>query len=668
MPLFQRPAAPTCNAAAGAALLWASLLLLRQDTLQHLELTTGEALASGLGWGWYFDAVILVVPAFLASLASLFHPRLPRFIWAGGGAFLWLAAMANTLYIRFFDTPLNWWVVKLHWRDLFVIHDSAAELSVSFEVPASFALCTCALVLLARAHRPQNPVASRWRRSAHTLGLALALLLLWRGPAWMHVRDNNPLLRDNIVRAWAVQTSRTRLFQGVSTKWLQDLDDAEGDDPTRLLSAYRTGQTLSPPPLYREIPPEPERTHALRAQLGLPHKGPVHVFFLFAESLRTYELDHPTIGPAIFPNLRRRLQTGGVYFSQAYSSSFTAGQTVRGQFSTLCSMLPNIAGAATYIAHTSLRVTCIQELLRQKGYTTTWLNSFQSSYHNKRLFETLHGTERFFDGDYFRAQGVTQTIGSWGLADGPFLLETVNTLERLAKEGAPLFANILTISTHHPQTVVPQGPVPAPLLKALNADASYHGLLSRYAYLDRALEGFFEALFTSAIADNSLVVLLGDHGTPHQPPDTQSPIQNLEARFRVPIALLSRHTRPARLDHPVHQMDIAPTIARVVGTSARAAWMGRGLFETPASPWVYQEGGHTSYRAGPRACYHLTPHQRGPLTCVDASAKDPLFSPDLPPLVEDPEETAFFQSVVQATVSAIALNQLLPPSEKLLSR
>ncbi|MED5465347.1 MAG: LTA synthase family protein, partial [Myxococcota bacterium] len=620
MPLFQRPATPACKAAAGATLLWASLILLRQDTLQHLELTTAEAFVSGLGWGWYFDAVILVVPALLASLATQIHPRLPRWVVLGGSAFIWLAAVANTLYVRFFDTPLNWWVVKLHWRDIFVIHDSATELSVSWMLPGSFALAACALIINARAYRPNNASASRWWRAAHTLGLALALLVLWRGPAWMHVRDNNPLLRDNIVRAWAVQTSRSRLFQGVSTEWLKELDGAESGDPTLVLSAYRTGQPQKPPPLYREIPSAPEHTHALRAQLGLPEKGPVHVFLLFAESLRTYELDHPTIGPAIFPNLRRRLQKNGVYFSQAYSSSFTAGQTVRGQFSTLCSMLPNIAGAATYIAHTSLRVTCIQEFLRQHGYTTAWLNSFQSSYHNKRLFETLHGTEHFFDGDYFRAQGVTQRVGSWGLADGPFLLETLKTLERLAHQNASIFANILTISTHHPQTVIPEGPVPAPLLKALNADESYHGLLSRYAYLDRALEDFFEALFTSSLGDNSLVVLLGDHGTPHTPPDTQNAIQNHEARFRIPIALLSRHTRPLKLDHPVHQMDIAPTIARVAGASARAAWMGRGLFESPASPWVYQEGGHTSYRAGDRACYHLSPHQGGPLTCVDTSA------------------------------------------------
>ena len=90
------------------------------------------------------------------------------------------------------------------------------------------------------------------------------------------------------------------------------------------------------------------------------------IFFL--ESVRSYELEHPKIGPSIFPRIREHIAQRGQTFRQAYSSSFEAGQTVRGQFSAFCSMLPNIGGAATYIAHTTLSIFCIQDYLKEQGY------------------------------------------------------------------------------------------------------------------------------------------------------------------------------------------------------------------------------------------------------------------------------------------------------------
>ena len=63
----------------------------------------------------------------------------------------------------------------------------------------------------------------------------------------------------------------------------------------------------------------------------------------------------------------------------------------------------------------------------------------------------------------------------------------------------PFYANILTINTHHPRTVVPQGPVEQDLLDFLEADEAYHGLLSRYKYTDDAVGTFLDALFESEL-------------------------------------------------------------------------------------------------------------------------------------------------------------------------
>ena len=74
---------------------------------------------------------------------------------------------------------------------------------------------------------------------------------------------------------------------------------------------------------------------------------------LFLESVRGFEFFHPEVGEKILSRTHRILNRHATVFTEGYSSSINAGQTVRGQFSTFCSMLPNMGGAATYIAYNS---------------------------------------------------------------------------------------------------------------------------------------------------------------------------------------------------------------------------------------------------------------------------------------------------------------------------
>ena len=97
--------------------------LLRLDTLTHLKLSISEALKSGLSWGLYYDAVM----ALLAIVAVLLLSRLHRWIGVlvGHLAHVLVCCVANLVHIRFFEAPLNWWVVREHLADFFVVQDSA---------------------------------------------------------------------------------------------------------------------------------------------------------------------------------------------------------------------------------------------------------------------------------------------------------------------------------------------------------------------------------------------------------------------------------------------------------------------------------------------------------------------------------------------------------------
>ncbi len=643
-------------------LLWLSLLLLRSQVAADVGLPFADSIQAGVVLGAVQDLLVVLGAVWVAVFVQGASALPARFLWALFAGCIWLASFANLVYYRYFGMRLDWWVVRQHWRDITVVGGSAKQLGVDGLIVLSALFCLAAMVvaLFWRRVRASGPARTQSLRRA--LWLALPLLLLWRLPGWLGAQPSN-IVSDNIVRAWVSQLWGDKLLAGTAANWAAAATrPRDAQAPGRVLAAFRDrGVTPAPEPrpLYAPLAVEPQHRERLRARLGLPAQGPVHVVILFLESTRALEVQHAELGPHVMPHLRDIVARHGIDFRQAYSSAFAAGQTVRGQFSTLCSMIPNNMGAAEYIAHPTLRVRCLQEVLRDHGYRTVWMNGYRDSFHGKRTFEMLHGTELFFDGDAYRRRGITETVGEWGVADLPFLRESVHILEELAREGKPLFAHILTTSVHHPYGPVAAAPLAAELAAMLGDADYYRGYLGRLHYEDLAVRAFFDLLFAGPLGERTLVVLMADHGAGVRPHLALSPVQKEEMRYRIPLALVTRDLPEASVvTHPVHQVDVAPTVAAVVGAGGLVTWVGRNLLGEQGSTWVTMTGQGMSYRTPARGCYSLpkTPE----LKCWDTTTKDPLFD-ELTPTSDDPEETAFLRQVVEANAQAILFNLVQPP-------
>ncbi len=662
-----------------------------------MELDWTQALAGQIIYGWINDAAAVMTIGGLAWLIQAMTGISRWVLFVPLGIVLWLASLANVLHFKYFGLRLDWWIVRLHWRDVGMVSGSATDLGATIAVVASIVFILAFLgfslihVLNARSNSKSLKGTLRLRRYVHSVMVLLSAVFLWYLPIFITPGAPGMILSDQIVMIWWGELTRREYFIGASDLWRSALPNGKDrkvlDDPTELLAWYRDydfnttvcsknsalsgieprddRQTKDPAwPLMQKLHIQADESGKLRKQLGYPEKKPMNVIILFVESMRTFELMHPELKRIIFPNLHRVLTNHGLLFTQAYSSALQAGQTVRGQFSTLCSMLPNNLGAASYIAHTTVRLHCLQEYLQKSGYHTIWMNSFESTYHSKRQFEILHGTESFYDGKYFRKMGISQEIGDWGLADQPFLLQCLKTLENLYKQNKkPIFANILTISSHHPHTVIPEGRLPDDLQSELLDHPEYHGYLSRLMYVDKALESFFDAFFQSSISKNTLVVLLGDHSTPVKPHVYLTDIQKIELTFRVPVALIGLNMPTGHNHDLVHQIDIAPTVARITGVTGDISWVGRGLLTGNGSPFVYQAGDRLYFRDSQQACYSL-PDVMAPLgtslKCYDVCGIDPLWEDELNTGQVSQEILDKIKMLYLANLQSIALNRILP--------
>lgn len=656
------------------ALAVVSFAMLRLEMAYALRYSFGDAIDQGFLLGALHDGfgVALVAGAATVLWVAAGTPR--SLLVAFGLLLVWLMCLSNLIYFRFFGIPLDWWVARLHVTDIVDVRGSATDIGAGKLTWLSGSLLAAALFVAARGPRARLPLALSMRLGVGGWLVGGALLLAFitgAAPSYLGYPSGLKPLDEGVVRAWYRQGAEGSAYVGLPDRPFVEEHARHALTATAALVTYRDFERDDPPdplsarwPLLYEQATSPAEVVEVRQALGLPTDKPVHVVLLFLESVRAFELQHPRIGEEVFPRLRALLDEHAIHYTQAYVSSYTPGQTVRGQFSTICSMLPNMAGEATYVGHPTVRGECLPNFLKRQGYRTAWFNTYHTTFHNKEIFERLHGTDLFFDGDYFRSRGLTKQIGTWGIADGPFLLESVKMLNELAGDHMPVFVNALTSSTHHPFTVIDEGRLSPALEEELRDSPAYHGYLSRLRYADESIGQFFEALFASPIGDQTLVVVLGDHSTPQLPHFPVTEIQQTEIHFRVPMALVTKNMPlPHRDAKPVHQIDVAPTIARIVGGRGPATWIGRGLLGRAGSPWVYDDGRGLSYRIGGRACYG--DHGRRQRQCVRVDFADPMYATELEPVDELPEHARLFGAIPGAVRHAIVNDQLAPPPREL---
>ena len=642
--------------------VFAILVIIRHKHVVEVGIDYEQAWQLGVYRGWLYDFVIACLPVLISSYTQAVLGRRMPWLWVVVALLLVLLSIADLLYQNYFGARLEFWALRYHFADVWTIRQ---EVFVSLNNPWTYATLFCGLVFVWYGYRHRRvlwPVARPGeRRKMAITGTALCLVaiigssaassletgfLLGGTPISQQVlfsmyRQEIEKDRHEVERRRTSRNIRKEHRQGLARLHGNTTEQAFADQQAiDLLARYQAWDARNGehPPLLeqdtskslrRPLRFNPKRVRELRTELGLTPDRPPNIILLYLETVRAFEVMHPDFGRELMPEFHRLIERHGASFSTAYSSALDAGLTVRGQFSTACSMLPNFEGAATYITHPTAKVRCLGDLAKSAGYQTVWMSGGYKHFHNKFSFESLHGIDTFYDYEYFsQFPEEAPYEGTCGYPDRPFLQRSLDILKDLEAQGKPWFASMLTLSTHTPYSQVAEAPVPDSVLAALSdlppASEKYLGYLSRLRYLDIALGEFFEALFADPMAAHTAVFILGDHGTSIRSPHSTTAAQRVEQQARIPLAIITRdRPRPSRVVHAVHQVDVAPSIAEVAAWHGEVAWLGRTLFAKQGSAWMYTKGANVNFRAGPTACYT---GMDGVLDCfaVDKE-RDPLF-------------------------------------------
>src|SRR3954447_11015558 len=672
------------SVSAYVVLLIVALWWLRVQLVTEVGVPFRQAVALGLACGLLLDVAMALLVAGSAVCVGAVRTRLAHLAAIALSIFVLGFTAANVAYFGYFDGRLEPWIVATHLRDLPAIRGSVwyllgtpVLLVCAIGVPLLLVLFTVLFGARSMRRRWRAPVLSAGRGAA--LLAAAAVLVLCATAIKHHVVQGSSIVAEQVFVTWIEGDLGLRPLHGRSRAALEQTVRAavsvNPSAPAHVLASLRDWNSQTEPvpaldevsadrALVRRREATATHTRELRARVGLPAEGPVNVIVLFLESVRAFEMEHPALWPSVFPRTRARLAQQGLRFPTAYSSAWGGSQTVEAQFETLNSLLPNFRGRSVYRRYPDIRVKSLATVARDHGYHTVWISGSPENLLNKRDFESRHGTDHFFGLEYLSTIPFAATHDWCGYPDQRMLQEAVRIFEREGQDGRAVFANILTLNTHHPVTEIPEGPVPPALRAAATqwpAQKDYVGYLSRLRYLDDSLDEFFGALFAGPLGDRTLVVMLGDHGqryTPHVPIARH---QVVELMTRVPFGIVTKHMpAPGAISYPVHQIDVSPTVADIAGFGEDVPWLGRNVLDGPGSPWVFAHDEQLAYRFGDHACYTLQGDDAPRCYRLEAGA-DPMLRAELPPVRTDPAEVRFFESVTIAAHEAIALNRFMPP-------
>jgi phosphoglycerol transferase MdoB-like AlkP superfamily enzyme len=258
------------------------------------------------------------------------------------------------------------------------------------------------------------------------------------------------------------------------------------------------------------------------------------------------------------------LSKEGLLFTHAYS---TGNRTIRALEATTSS-LPPLPGISIVRRPQSKDLFTLPALLRARGYQTLFV------YGGRALFDGMGG--------YLRANGIDRVVEqkdypedafrtAWGVSDQAIFDRALTEMDAMHAKGKPFYTLVLSVSNHRPYTF-PEGEI--------TWDKSLKSRDNAVRYADWALGRFVRQARQHAFFEDTLFVLLGDHGA-RVYGAAEIPLPSYE----VPILFYAPGVIPAgaRVETLTSSLDIPPTVLGVLGMEYDSPFFGHDVLHIDPS-------------------------------------------------------------------------------------
>ena len=284
-----------------------------------------------------------------------------------------------------------------------------------------------------------------------------------------------------------------------------------------------------------------------------------NIVLIILESFSTNALD-------AMPNLTR-LAREGIYFSNAYSSSY---RTDRGIVSLMSAFPGQPTSSLMTVPSKSRNLPQIGKALKQEGYLLNFYYGGDEDFTNMRSYLIDGGFEnRVADKDF----PLQDRMSKWGAHDH-IVLERASYEIRQCYTQYPdnqYFDAILTLSSHEPFEV------------PFTSDFS-HAYLNSVAYTDSCLGAFVDSLKQHPLWDSTIVILSPDHGYPYP-----NGIANYNPlRYRIPMAIIGGAVQqPMQVPTLCSQIDLVPTVLHAMGLDINVFPFSKNILDSTQTEFAF---------------------------------------------------------------------------------
>lgn len=320
-----------------------------------------------------------------------------------------------------------------------------------------------------------------------------------------------------------------------------------------------------------------------------------NIIFLFIESFNANYVNatEPESGKIFTPYFNQLLKEG-FYSDRFYGNSI---QTSRGLFAAFCSLLPSFKDKVFSI-YGDTHFRCLPEILREHGYQTHFFQAYGSTgFGSKGTFLKKNGFDWVDSVANHMKPGDKAHIWGWGLQDDIYykrFFQYINEKQsqsRSEKDKAsqaegerkepPFFASLLTVSSHMQFRDLPDDQ--KEIFPGYSGHISFKNYGNVIHAVDKYLKTFFEELSRQPYADNTLVVITGDHSFPTgEHGYAFNELGANEESFRMPFLMWGPGVIPFDFKEPLSQVDLLPTILDYLGIEDETHTIGLSVFSEEA--------------------------------------------------------------------------------------
>ncbi|MFP3322474.1 LTA synthase family protein [Planococcus sp. SIMBA_160] len=295
----------------------------------------------------------------------------------------------------------------------------------------------------------------------------------------------------------------------------------------------------------------------------------MNVIYLHLESFQTFLIDYELDGQEVTPFLNSMVDDQNTMYFDNFFHQTAQGKTSDAEFMLENSLFGLPKGSA-FITKGQNTYQAAPAILKEEGYTSAVFHGNNGTFWNRSEIYKSFGYDHFFDIESY-PNTTEADMAEYGLMDKPFFEQSAPLLESLPE---PFYTKFITVAHHFPYKMDQQM---ATIEKGTTGDASVDNYFQTARYADEAIKQFFEQLEASGLADNTMIIMYGDHygiSDNHNEAMAEvlskdiTPVENAKLQ-RVPLFIHVPGMDGGLNDTYGGQIDLLPTVLHLLGVDTQ---------------------------------------------------------------------------------------------------